>query len=90
MSIPAIIKNNPMIVGGIVIAGIALAWLALRGAKGMGQDIGGGVVNGAVGLVSGVSSAVKANALDPNTNPLYDTGASLGGWIFDVTHPKGY
>jgi len=90
MNASAFIKNNPVLVGAVVLGGVALAWLALRGAKGMGQDIGGGVVNGAVGLVSGAAGAVKSNALDPNTNPLYDAGTSLGGWLFDVTHPKGY
>jgi hypothetical protein len=90
MSIPSIIKNNPVLVGGIVVAGIALAWLALRGAKGMGQDIGGGAVDLAVGIVSGASNSVVDNALDPSVNPLYGTGTSLGGWIFDMTHPKGY
>ncbi|MFA7399112.1 MAG: hypothetical protein WCZ98_01395 [Sideroxydans sp.] len=90
MSISGIVKNNPMLVAGVVVAGVALAWLALRGAKGMGKDIGGGAVDLAVGIVSGAGNAVTTNALDPAVNPFYDAGSSLGGLIFDITHPKGY
>ncbi len=86
MNVPSIVKNNPMLIGGVVVAGIALAWLAVRGAKGMGTDIGGGAVNLAVGVVSGAGSAVKDNALDPSVNPFYGVGTSLGGFLFDVTH----
>lgn len=88
MQVPSVVKDNPVLIGiglAVLIAGV---WFATRGAKGMGQDIGGGVVNGAVGLVSGAAGAVKANALDPNTNPLYDFGTWLGGKVFDVTHPQ--
>jgi hypothetical protein len=83
-----LIKNNPVIVGGALIGLGALAWLTLRGAKGMGADIGGGAINLGVGVVSGAARAVKDNALDPSVNPFYDVGTGLGGWLFDITHPK--
>lgn len=81
-----LIKGNPMVAGGVAIAAIAGLWLATRGAAGMGRDIGGGAVNLAVGVVSGAGGAVVENALDPEVNPFYDVGTSLGGWIFNVTH----
>lgn len=78
--------GNPMIAGGIVLGVGVLAWLTLRGAKGMGQDIGGGAVNLVVGVASGAGKAVVTNALDPAVNPFYDVGTSLGGWVYDMTH----
>jgi hypothetical protein len=80
------VKNNPVLVGGVLIGVGILAWLTLRGAKGMGQDIGGGAVDIAVGVVSGAGNAVVDNALDPAVNPFYDFGTSIGGWVYETTH----
>lgn len=78
--------GNPVIAGGVLLGVAALAWLTLRGAKGMGQDIGGGAVNLVVGVASGAGKAVVSNALDPAVNPFYDVGTSLGGWVYNITH----
>lgn len=80
------VKNNPVLVGGVLIGVGLLAWLTLRGAKGMGQDIGGGAVDMAVGVVSGAGNAVWDNALDPAVNPFYEIGSSIGGWVYETTH----
>lgn len=80
---------NPMVVGGVVLAGVAVLWLVTRGAKQTGKDIGSGAVNLVAGVAGGAANAVVDNALDPSVNPFYDVGTSLGGWIFDVTHPGG-
>lgn len=90
MKIPAAMLNNPVLVGGVLIGGVVLAWLALRGAGGMGRDIGKGAVDFSVGVVGGAANAVIDNTNDPTINPLHGVGTSLGGWIFDMTHPKGY
>lgn len=84
-----LIKNNPVIAGGVVVAVVAGLWLVTRGAKGMGQDIGGGAVNLIFGTATGAKNAVTDNLLDPNVNPFYDAGTSLGGWLFDMTHGAG-
>jgi hypothetical protein len=101
MKIPAYISNNTVLVGGVLIVGIAAAWLALRGAKGMGTDLGSGAVNFSLGVVGGVNDTLgiprtsdviawaDKTANDPTLNPLHGVGTSLGGWIFDMTHPKG-
>lgn len=86
MNIQKMAINNPVLVGGVLIGGGLLIWLTMRGAKGMGADIGGGAVNLAVGAVQGAGNAVVDNALNPEVNPFYDVGTSLGGWLFDVTH----
>lgn len=86
MSIAKMATNNPVLVGGVLIGAGLLAWLALRGAKGMGKDIGGGAVNLAVGVVSGAGNAIVDNALDPSVNPFYDVGTSIGGWVYNITH----
>ena len=83
-----LIKNNPMIVAGVLVGAGLLAWLALRGAKGMGQDIGSGAINLGVGVLSGAGHAVVDNALDPSVNPLYDFGTWIGGKAYDITHPS--
>jgi hypothetical protein len=80
------IKTNPMLAAGATVALVAVVWLTLRGAKGMGADIGGGAVNLAVGVVSGAGNAVVDNALDPSVNPFYEVGTGLGGWIYEITH----
>ena len=87
MKIPSLIQNNPVLVGGVLIGGVAMSWLALRGAKGMGKDLGKGAVDLVVGVAGGAGNAVVDNALDPALNPFYDVGTSLGGWLFDITHP---
>jgi len=89
MKIPSIIQNNPVLVGGVLIVGVGLAWLAIRGAGGMGKDLGKGAVDFVAGAVGGAGNAVVDNALYPEVNPFYDVGTSLGGWIFDITHPVG-
>lgn len=81
-----LISNNPVLIGAVLIGGVALAWLTLRGAKGMGLDIGRGAVDLTIGAVGGAAGAVVTNALDPEVNPFYDIGTSLGGWVFDITH----
>ncbi|TAJ76099.1 MAG: hypothetical protein EPO42_13245 [Gallionellaceae bacterium] len=88
MNILSVAKNNPMIAGAVVVAAISALWLATRGAKQAGRDIGGGAVNLAVGVATGAKDATVAAALDPAANPLYDTGTALGGWMYDLTHSK--
>lgn len=80
-------ESNPLIVGAVLLGAVAVAWIAARGAKGMGQDIGGAVVDALGGVVSGAGSAVVDAANDPGVNPLQPFGAWLGGTLFDLTHP---
>lgn len=86
MKIPSVITNNPVLIGGVLIVGIAALWIATRGTKQTGRDIGGGAVNLVFGTVSGAGNAVSDNLGDPDTNPLYNLGSSIGTTIFDLTH----
>lgn len=86
MKIPSIISNNPVLVGGALIAGIAILWITTRGAKQTGKDIGGGAVNLVFGTASGVGGALYDNLNAPDTNPLYSFGSSVGETIFNWTH----
>jgi hypothetical protein len=86
MKIPSIISNNPVLVGGALIGAVALAWLSLRGAKGMGKDIGSGAVDLVFGTAQGVGGALYSNLADPETNPLHSFGSSIGETIFNWTH----
>lgn len=86
MKIPAIVSNNPVLVGGALIVGVAVLWLATRGAKQTGKDIGGGAVDFVFGTVSGAAGAVTDNLNDPEINPLHGMGTWLGGKIYDWTH----
>ena len=52
------IKGNPLIVGGAVVAVVAVAWLVLRGAGGMAKDISSGAVNAAGGVVAGTAQGL--------------------------------
>lgn len=49
--------NKHMMVAAAAVGVAVLAWLATRGAKGMGQDIGSGAVNLVDGVVSGAVTA---------------------------------
>lgn len=86
MKIPSIVSNNPVLVGGVIVAGIAVLWIATRGAKQTGKDIGGGAVNLVFGTASGVGGALYDNLNAPDTNPLYDFGSSVGTTIYDWLH----
>lgn len=86
VKIPSIISNNPVIAAGVIAVAVAWLWIATRGAKKAGQDIGSGVVNLAFGTVSGAAGAVNENLLDPAVNPYYDLGSSLGETLFNWTH----
>jgi len=86
MNITDFVKNNPVIVAGVIAATVAGLWLATRGAKQTGIDIGSGAVNLAFGAVGGAASAVNDNLLDPAVNPFYDFGSSIGETIFSWTH----
>ena len=86
MAIPALIKNNPVLIGGVLIVVVAGLWIATRGAKQTGKDIGGGAVDLVFGTVSGAGNAVVDNLTNPDTNPLYNIGSSIGTTIFDWTH----
>lgn len=86
MKIPSMIANNPVLIGGVLIVGIAALWLATRGAKQTGKDIGGGAIDLVFGTVSGAGNAVVDNLNDPDTNPLYNVGSIIGTTIFDWTH----
>lgn len=83
MKIPSILSNNPVLVGGVLIVGVAALWLSLRGAKGMGKDIGGGAVDMVFGTVAGVTGAVGENLNDPSVNPLHGVGTWVGGTVYD-------
>jgi len=86
MKIPSIVANNPVLVGGVIIVAVAAVWLSLRGAKGMGKDIGGGAVDLVFGTVSGAGGKVVDNLSAQDTNPLYGFGSWVGTSIFDLTH----
>lgn len=94
MSALNLIKNNPVIAGGVAVALIAGIWLATRGATQTGRDIGGGAVNLVGGMVGGINDAigiprtsdVVSGMLNPDVNPFYDVGTGLGGWVYDITH----
>lgn len=88
-------ESNPLIVGAVLLGAVAVAWIAARGAKGMGQDIGAGVVNAAAGVVSGAADAavgVVAGVNDalgiPRTSDVVNWANSdsnplqpLGSWL---------
>ena len=80
------IEDNPVLVGGLLAVGIAAIWIATRGAKQAGKDIGGGAVNLAWGAGTGAVDAVVKNANDQASNPLYGFGSWVGGTIYNVTH----
>lgn len=86
MKIPAIVKNNPLLIGGVIVAVIAVLWISTRGAKQTGRDIGGGAVDLVFGTVGGAGGAVVDNLNDPSINPLYNFGSSVGETIFNWTH----
>lgn len=86
MTIPAIIKNNPLLIGGVIVAVIAVLWISTRGAKQTGRDIGGGAVDLVFGTVGGAGGAVVDNMNDPHINPLYGFGSSVGETLFNWTH----
>lgn len=86
MKIPAIVSQNPVLIGGALIAGIAVLWIATRGAKQTGKDIGGGAVDLVFGTASGVGGALYHNLNAPDTNPLFAFGESVGETIFNWTH----
>ena len=84
MKMPSIVSNNPVLAGAAVLAVVGLVWLSLRGARGMGQDVGAGAVNFAAGVVGGAATAVVDNANDPTVNPLHGVGTTIGGALFDL------
>jgi hypothetical protein len=85
MNIQALITKNPMIAAGAVVAVVAALWIATRGAKQAGQDVGGGAVNLLWGAGQGAGGAIVDNLSNPSTNPLYGAGAWLGDSIFWMT-----
>ena len=86
MKIPAIISQNPVLVGGVLIVAVAALWIATRGAKQTGKDLGGGAVDLVFGTASGAGGAIYDNLNAPDTNPLYEFGQSVGEKIFNWTH----
>lgn len=86
MKIPSIVSNNPVLVGGVLIVGVAALWIATRGAKQTGKDIGGGAVDLIFGTAAGAGGALYHNLAAPDTNPLFSFGESVGETIFNWTH----
>lgn len=86
MKIPAIIEDNPVVAGGVLLVAVAALWLATRGATQTGKDIGGGVVNLTFGAVEGAGGAVVNHMGNPDENPLYSTGSWIGTHLYDWTH----
>jgi hypothetical protein len=54
-----------------------------------GSSIGKNAAGVVTGFVGGIGSGVATVANDPNVNPLYGVGSSIGATIFDWTHPSG-
>lgn len=90
-----------LIGGAVVVAGLALWWIARKdNAASIGVSLGGAAVDlaagTALGVVKGINDAlgvpttsqVIAAANDPNVNPLQPFGAWLGGKVYDWTHPS--
>lgn len=86
MQIPSIIKNNPVLIGGVLIVAVAGLWLATRGAEQTGKDLGKGAVDLVFGTVEGVGGTLYDKANDAATNPLFAFGESVGETIFNWTH----
>lgn len=84
MKIPPFISENPLLVVGAIGAVLTIAYIATRGAKQTGLDIGGGAVNLVFGTASGVGGAIYSNLDDPKMNPLHGVGTALGGAVFDL------
>lgn len=93
MSAAAFITKNPLIIGGVILAAVAIGWVSTRGAAQTGRDLGGGAVDLAVGVLAGVNDALGiprtsdvVGWANSTNNPLQPAGAWLGGAIYDLTH----
>lgn len=88
-----------LVVGGVAAA--LLLWINLRGAKGVGQDIGGATVDLIGGVLTGVDQALPEPIRPSSTNNVVygsintvggavsgqGSAWTLGGWLYDITHP---
>lgn len=96
IKIPALIRNNPVLVGGALVVVVLAVWIGTRGAKNTGRDIGGGAVDFVFGTAEGVLGSVNgaigipttqeviAAANNPDINPLHGFGEWLGGSVYKV------
>jgi hypothetical protein len=79
-------KNTYAIVGiAVVVVGGIILFLKSTTGQAIGEQAAGVVT----GFVGGVGGSVADAANNPDVNPLYDIGSSLGATIFDLFHP-GY
>lgn len=97
MSAAAFITKNPLLIGGAILAAVAVGWISTRGAAQTGRDLGGGAVDLAEGVLVGVLSNTTDMLGLPRTgdvvdwanstsNPLQPAGAWLGDAIYNLTH----
>lgn len=93
MSAAAYIAKNPLLIGGAILAAVAVGWISTRGAAQTGRDLGGGAVDLTVGVLAGVNDALgiprTSDVVDwanSTSNPLQPAGAWLGDAIYNLTH----
>ena len=97
MTASSLITKNPAIIAGLVLGGVLVLWIAGRGARQTGVDLGRGAADVAAGAAFGVLDGINEFVGTPTTsevigwansssNPLQPAGAWLGGKIYDWTH----
>lgn len=99
MNAMSIITKNPALVAGGVGVVVLLSWIAARGAKQTGSDLGRGMVDLATGTLYGTLDGLNGAIGLPKTgavidwanssnNPLQPAGAWIGGTLYDLMHSK--
>lgn len=74
-------KNQTAIIGAVVVVVIGIIYfLKTTSGKSVGTEAAGVVT----GFVGGVAGSVATVANDPNVNPLYDLGSSIGESVFNL------
>lgn len=76
-------KNNPMLIGGALLIGVALVWIATRGAKEAGKDLGGAAANLIVGTAEGFIGGVNDGLGIPRTSEVIQAAKDGWAWVSD-------
>lgn len=79
------VTNRTLVIAGAAVGAAVLAWLATRGAKGVGEDIGRGAVHLADGVVAGAVTAAGSLFGIPLTNKEQAEQARQAGDVWEAS-----